>query len=106
MSENLKIEVYQHDWLPGFAAFAHDGSIKRESRAHVVLNVGAFLQGVDKGDIAREELPYFIAETIMHEVIHALESWAGVEFNEEKVEALLEKYRQHYMDEAKRERVR
>lgn len=102
----LKIELYQHDWIPGFAAFADDGSIQREACAHVVLNLGAVLLAADHGDIERAEMPYFIAETIMHEVIHALESWAGVEFSEDRVEALLDKYRQHYMDEAKRERVR
>jgi hypothetical protein len=38
------------------------------------------------------EIPYFIAESMMHEVIHAIEKWADVEFWEERVEALIHKY--------------
>lgn len=93
--ENMQIEIYQQDWFPGFAAFLDDGSVSK-GKAHVCLNLGALMAAVEAKDIAKEDIPYLVAESLMHEIIHALESWAGVEFNEEKVEALLEKYRVKY----------
>jgi ketopantoate reductase len=98
MGENtsVKIEVYQQDWMPGFGAFLDDGSIHEEAKAHIAINLGGLLCAVEYGDIPREELPYTIAETIMHEVFHALEAWAEVEFDDERVEELLEQYRKKY----------
>lgn len=92
----VSIEVYQHDWLPGFAAFHDDGRIQEGAKAHVILNLGSLLTAVHAGDLPKEDLPYMVAESLMHEAIHALESWAGVEFSEEKVEALLAKYQETY----------
>jgi len=94
-SNNLSIEIYQQDWIPGFAAFLDDGSVKK-GKAHVCLNVGSLMAAVQAKDVGKNELPYLIAESLMHEIIHAFEAWAGVEFNEDKVEALLEKYRIAY----------
>lgn len=91
-TRKISIEVYQQDWIPGFAAFRDDKTLDANGKAHVVLNLGAFLATVVKDDIPVEELPYFIAESIMHEVIHVLEAWAKVEFSEEKVNALINKY--------------
>jgi protein-disulfide isomerase-like protein with CxxC motif len=91
----MKIEVYQQDWCPGFAAFLDDGSVQKGT-AHVCLNVGALMAAVEAKDVEKADLPYLVAESLMHEVIHALEAWAGVEFSEEKVEALLEEYRVKY----------
>lgn len=95
VNDSLKIEVYQQDWIPGFAAFCDDGSVKKGT-AHVCLNVGSLMASVADKDFTAQELPYIIAESIMHEVIHVLEAWAGVAFDEEKVEALLMKYREKY----------
>ena len=92
----FKIEVYQQDWTPGFAAFNDDGSIQLGAPAHLSIDLGGFLASVDAKDLEKQDLPYVIAESLMHEVIHALEAWAGQEFNEEKVEALLQKYREKY----------
>ena len=88
----ISIRVYQQDWIPGFAAFYNNGQIKKNAKAHVVLNLGSCLVAVANKDIDKKELPYLVAETIMHEVIHVLEAWAEVEFNEDKVHALTEKY--------------
>jgi hypothetical protein len=93
--ERLSVEVYQQDWCPGFAAFLDDGSVS-QGKAHVCLNVGALMAAVEAQDVAKEDVPYLVAESLMHEFIHALEAWAGVEFSEDKVEALLEKYRVQY----------
>ncbi|MCU7841916.1 MAG: hypothetical protein KZQ94_21405 [Candidatus Thiodiazotropha sp. (ex Troendleina suluensis)] len=96
LKPGLSIEVYQQDWMPGFAAFLDDGSIQEGAAAHVVINIGANLLTVETVDLDVQDLPYMIAETLMHEIIHALESWAGVAFSEERVEKLLDAYREHY----------
>ena len=93
---DVSITIYQADWIPGFAAYLHNYSLERPGKAHVVLNLGSLLSCVAAGDLERDELPYIVAECIMHEVIHVLEAWAGKEFSEERVEALIEKYRAKY----------
>jgi len=88
------VEFYQHDWIPAFAAFVPGATMPApDARAFCVLNLQAFLGAVEADDIPAKELPYFIAESMMHEIVHALEQWASVEFSEERVEALLAKYR-------------
>ena len=96
MTPELSIEVYQQDWIPGFAAFADDGSIQENAKAHVVINLGSILSTVAQNQVDAKEVPYFVAESIMHEVMHALESWAGVEFSEDRVEALIAQYNEKY----------
>ena len=91
-NDRIEIEIYQQDWIPGFAAFRNDSSIA-EGKAHVILNVGAFLAVVANKDVAPGDLPYCIAESLMHEVVHVFEAWAQVEFSEDRVEALIQKYR-------------
>ena len=95
LKNSISIEVYQEDWIPGFAAY-HIGTLTKEAKAHVVLNIGSLLALVGDGSIQREELPYVVAESLMHEVIHVLEEWAGVEFSEERVHALTEAYTKKY----------
>ena len=93
----ISIEVYQHDWIPGFAAFHEpEGGLDDGAKAHVVLNLGSLMAAVQTGDLDKKDLPYIIAESLMHETIHALESWAKVEFSEDRVEELLTKYREKY----------
>jgi hypothetical protein len=92
----ITLEVYQHDWLPGFAAFHSDGERAEGATKHIVLNLGSLLCAVESGDLPKQDLPYMIAESLMHETVHALEEWAGVEFSEERVEELLTKYREKY----------
>lgn len=92
----VSIEIYQHDWIPGFASFHEDGSIQEGASAHVVLNLGSLLAAVQEGYLDKKELPYMIAESLMHETIHCLESWAHVEFSEDRIEALLTEYRKKY----------
>ena len=90
------LEVYQQDWMPGFAAFLDDGSMQKEAKAAIVLNLGGIIATVATGDVDKKDVPYFVAESIMHEVIHAIEAWADVEFSEERVDELLEKYAEKY----------
>lgn len=94
--DRISIEVFQSDWRPGFAAFLDDGSLAEGAPAHVILNIGSLLSAVESKDLDSCDLPYLIAETLMHEVIHCLEAWAKVEFSEDRVEELLTKYREKY----------
>jgi len=84
--------------IPGFSAFLSDGTLNEQSEPHaeIVLNIGSSLVAIEEKSIDKKHMPYLIMEDIIHELTHVLEEWCGVEFNEEKVEALLEKYRQHY----------
>lgn len=100
MKDNVSIEVYQQDWTPGFASFRDDGEINESAKAHVTINLSAFLGSVQIGDLEAKDIPYAIAESIMHEVIHVLEAWCKVEFSEERVEELLAKYREKYAPDA------
>ena len=91
MKPEINIEVHQKDWIPGFAAF-QEGSLKHEGHAHVVLNLGSILCASAVGHLEKKDVPYFVAESLMHEVIHVLEEWADVEFSEKRVEKLLLEY--------------
>jgi hypothetical protein len=91
---NIRIELFQQDWMEGFAAYLHDGTRHKDANPHIAINVGAFMAAVNSKQITQNELPYMVAESLMHEFIHVLEAWAGVEFSEAKVENLLAKYRE------------
>ncbi len=82
--------IVRRDWMPGFAAYqpGSEGAL-----ATLFLNVGSLLATVETGELAQADLPRAIAKSLMHEIIHRLEEWAGVEFSEERVEKLLEAYR-------------
>lgn len=96
----LQIEFYQQDWIPGFAAYNPDvGGMDKDAKPFCVLNLGANLLLKELGHVKREELPYIMAEHMMHEIIHVLEHWAGVEFDDDKVEAVIEKYRAKYKNQ-------
>jgi hypothetical protein len=89
---DIKIEVFQEDWIPGFACFNDNGLVK-EAKAHVALNLGSLMDCVAGKEVEKKDIPYIIAECLMHEVIHALEAWTNVEFSDEKIEELLMRYK-------------
>jgi hypothetical protein len=96
-AKSLKVEVYQQDWVPGFAAFRDDGSME-EGTAHVVLNLGAVLCAVALGDLDKEDVALVVGENLVHELGHVIEAWAGAEFSEKRVEKLVAMY-QKYVEE-------
>jgi len=105
LKPNVKIEVFQQDWIPGFAAF-QEGSIAHGDHAHVVLNIGSILCAAGLKDVELKDVPYFVAESLMHEIVHVLEEWAGVEFSEKRVEELIKKYNEGINPDTKKtERV-
>ncbi len=96
--EKLVLSVHQQDWVPGFANLIVGSHWRKSAHLMIGLNVGALMAAVAEKDIGAADAPYHIAASIMHEVIHVLELWAGVEFSEERVEALIEKYRKAMAD--------
>ena len=88
----ISIDVYQQDGIEAFGVYMHpDGSVS-DAKPLIGINVEALLGTVVMGDVASDELPYVVAETVIHELFHALEAWAGVEFSEDRIHALTEKY--------------
>ena len=111
LANHLKLEVYQHDWIPGFAAFHYhatkDGRMiikNRNAPKHIVLNLGSILGCVRAKEILAKEVPYFVAESLFHEVVHALEEWASVEFSEKRVHKLINEYSKKYDTDKNKER--
>ena len=95
MQDKIRIEIRQQDWIPGFAAFA-EGSLKATGKAHVVLNVGSLMSLVKSKKMKPKEIPYLVAECLMHEFVHVLEEWAKTSFSEKKIHELIEKYSEKY----------
>jgi len=92
LKPSIKIRVYQTNFSPGFAFYQAGKRISSTGKALVGLDIGNLLGLVKSKDIAPKELPYFVAQVLMHEVFHALEDWARVEFNEKRVDQLVAKY--------------
>lgn len=57
------------------------------------MNIEATFQASAENELNAKE---FLIENIMHEVGHSLEEYFGVEFNEERIENIIEKYRLKY----------
>jgi predicted ATP-grasp superfamily ATP-dependent carboligase len=87
----IKADIFQQDDIAAFGCYL-DKSIKKR-RCLIGLNVNAFLAAVHSKDLSPRELPYTIAETIMHEIMHALEDWAKVEFSHRRINKLINEYR-------------
>lgn len=97
--KKVNARIVQMDGVEGFACYLSPSA--RKGKAIIGLNVEAMLAGVLTKDFTVKDLPYIVADSIMHEVIHVLEDWAKVQFSDKKVERLIGAYRKHYMDLAK-----
>lgn len=85
------IEVRGGDDCAGFGGYVV-GSM-RDGRPLVYLNLSAaLLVQLLEGVSARE----VIVETLMHEVGHALEEWADLEYSDERLERMIDAYRERY----------
>jgi hypothetical protein len=87
--KKFKITAYKNDDLDGFAAYKA-GSIKDEGGGIAILNIEANLVAGIENDIPLKEM---LVETLMHEVGHALEEWYDLEFSEDRIEKIIESYR-------------
>lgn len=92
--KKIKARVVQMDGIDGFACYLSPSA--RKGKTIIGLNVEALLASVVVKDFTVKDLPYIVADSIMHEVIHALEDWAQVQFSDKKVNKLIAKYRKHY----------
>jgi len=89
----FKIKVFKNDEIDAFGAYASP-SIKKNDFGIVLFNVEANLITSLEEDITFKEM--FI-ETIMHEVGHALEEFYDLEFNEERIDNIIDSYRNKYI---------
>jgi hypothetical protein len=89
------VEFRQHDWQPGFASYLarEDGLFEPNGPAFCTINLEAFLATRDAHGDDQAGFVASIADTMVHEVIHVIEAWAGVEFSEQRVEELIARYR-------------
>lgn len=87
----LHIEIRPYRGSKGFACYLA-GSV-HEDRVRVRLGIEGIIACVESGDIEAKDIPYIVADCIMHEIIHALEDYARVEFSEDRVEDCITRYR-------------
>jgi len=93
--KKVHARIVQMDGIDGFACYLSPSA--RKGKAIIGLNVEALMIGVVAKDFKVKDLPYIVADSIMHEVIHVLEDWAKVQFSDKKVERLIAAYREHYL---------
>jgi hypothetical protein len=87
---NFKISVQRDDTIEAFGAY-YESSIKDKEGGLVLLNVEACLAaGKVEEDLSVKEM---ILETLMHEVGHALEEWYDLNFDEDRIEKIIDSYR-------------
>lgn len=105
----IELKIYQQDFMPGFAAYVRDKNnvlIKdKKIKANLTLNIGSFIVSIIEKDIKQKDLPYYISETIMHEITHVLEDYFKVKFSERKIHKLTEKYYEKYGNKNKQKKI-
>jgi hypothetical protein len=95
MENNFKIQVIQNDELDAFGAYAST-SIKK-GLGIVLFNLEANLEtSLEHRDISFKEM---FVETIMHEAGHALEEFYDLNFSEERIDKIIDSYREKYSSE-------
>jgi len=98
MQNNFKIKIFQNDELNAFGAYASK-SIKN-GLGIVLFNLEANLETtLEHKDISFKEM---FVETIMHEVGHALEEFYDLNFSEERIDKIIDSYREKYRKEIKK----
>jgi hypothetical protein len=91
LAKRVTIEIRPASDIPAFGGYvAPIGDF--ESPAKIGINFAAIIATVAEGDTAPDDVPKFVLETIYHEVGHALEQWAGLEFSEKRVRALADEF--------------
>lgn len=91
VSNRFSIVVKRDDEMDAFGAYLSP-SIK-QGEGIVLLNIEALISTALEHDASQKEV---FVETLMHEVGHALEQWYDLEFNEDRIERIIESYRQKY----------
>ena len=99
--QEVRADVVQADGVDGFACYLQ-GSARKNKRCIIGLNVEAFMAAIVSKQLDEKDIPYIMAESMMHEVIHAVEDWARVEFSHKKVNKLIDAYREHYYGQSRK----
>jgi DNA-binding ferritin-like protein (Dps family) len=95
----VKAEIVQADGVGAFAFYEVGSRRGKKGRRSVIgLNVEAFVAAVALGQVEKKDVPYLVAESIMHEVMHVLEDWAKAEFSHRRINRLIADYRKRYKE--------
>lgn len=94
---SIKFTISRHDEMEGVGAYLSP-SIKEETGGRIMLNVECLFNDMIDEDgnavqLEPSDIPDAIIETLMHEFGHALEEYFGKEFNEERIEGIVDKWR-------------
>lgn len=88
----VTVAVERHDEMDAFGAYLSPSVL--EGEAIVRLNIGAMVAlHATEEDVSFKDV--FI-ETVMHEVGHVLEETQGLPFDEERIERIIDTYRERY----------
>jgi hypothetical protein len=89
----IKIKIIRDDSISeGFATYLSP-SLKKDGEAKALLNIEATFDASVNNKLNVKE---FLIENIMHEVGHSLEEYFNLEFDEGRIEKILEKYQKKY----------
>ncbi len=89
VTNRFKITAVRHDDMDAFGAYA-SSSIESEEGGVVLLNVEGTIGTCMEHEIEPKQM---IIETLMHEFGHALEEWYKCDFDEDRIERIIESYR-------------
>jgi len=89
VTNRFKITAVRHDDMDAFGAYA-SSSIESEEGGLVLLNVEGTIGTCMEHDIEPKQM---IIEMLMHEFGHALEEWYECDFDEDRIERIIESYR-------------
>lgn len=89
VSKRFKITAVRHDEMDAFGAYACT-SIDSEDGGLVLLNVEGSIETCIEHDIEPKQI---IIETLMHEFGHALEEWYECDFDEDRMDRIIDSYR-------------
>ncbi len=96
--EKISIQIFRDDsCTEGFAAYLTP-SLTRDGVAQILLNIEATFGACVEypKDLNAKEV---LIENIMHEVGHSLEEYFKLEFDEERIERIVESYRMKYWEQ-------
>lgn len=93
IKREFRLEIIVDDTMPAFGANWILEDPEAEECDVIALNLGACLLCSIQTNGDFKEI---VVETLMHEFGHCVERWVGLEANEERIEAIVEIYRQKY----------
>lgn len=89
MEKKITVSIIRHDEMDAFGAYGAK-SIHSPEGGIILLNVDATFNTAAKYNLDAKNL---MIETLAHEFAHALEDALGLEFDEERVESIVNNYR-------------